>query len=552
MEAQNEREVEQKMEDEHLRLQRQIRMIQSDREQSLGVHPRLRRQERLMAILRGEYQNCAKDLKVARSGAHKKNDAKMKVDLERALMLREHTEALSEEGVIMMDQLNELLQRKKKQMIELRKTVSVSLGKLAERRHLSEHRLTAAENKLETTTSRFNVVQGENRRIREEIEHMLKDRALFNQAWEKMLTALGTGKKFLEDLFESSTLAYDQRDEWCAKLRSVQEKGRMDQMLQVQEMRDLQKAFDHETKLYHFLARKGVMRVNQREEEREETRRIAEEERNKREMEYHKRVLEEIYEYMQEENIRKIKEHFERGERNHESLYLLVTEICAETEALRREVKKIRENIEERKKWNDKMEEKRVSKIAQMQQTLEEQRQRTAQKRADVATATEQLRSSMEQVVELFKMLDCPLEPFQPQLGDKGPGLNNMGLTFHLLTQRIREYVEMVYYIERSSRRSGLKSSRLKKYTIHSDYPQHLSVSTIDNLVAANPCPACIEARWFLRVTEQLESPLDDSTAVAALQELAADTAFIRSDRVHQLAECRSPLSRAILARRYM
>lgn len=49
-----------------------------------------------------------------------------------------------------------------------------------------------------------------------------------------MLTALNKGKKFLGDLFESSTLAYDQRDEWVAKLKSIQEKGKIDQMLQIQ------------------------------------------------------------------------------------------------------------------------------------------------------------------------------------------------------------------------------------------------------------------------------------------------------------------------------
>lgn len=49
-----------------------------------------------------------------------------------------------------------------------------------------------------------------------------------------MLTVLGKGKKFLTDLFESSTLAYDQRDEWCGKLKSLQEKGKLDQMTQIQ------------------------------------------------------------------------------------------------------------------------------------------------------------------------------------------------------------------------------------------------------------------------------------------------------------------------------
>ena len=49
-----------------------------------------------------------------------------------------------------------------------------------------------------------------------------------------MLNALKKGKKFLTDLFESSTLAYDQRDEWCTKLKSIQDKGKMDQMIQIQ------------------------------------------------------------------------------------------------------------------------------------------------------------------------------------------------------------------------------------------------------------------------------------------------------------------------------
>lgn len=49
-----------------------------------------------------------------------------------------------------------------------------------------------------------------------------------------MLASLSKGKKYLSDLFEQSTLAYDQRDECCGKLRSMQEKGKVDQMMQMQ------------------------------------------------------------------------------------------------------------------------------------------------------------------------------------------------------------------------------------------------------------------------------------------------------------------------------
>ncbi|CAH2215516.1 jg26904, partial [Pararge aegeria aegeria] len=62
----------------------------------------------------------------------------------------------------------------------------------------------------------------------------------------------------------------------------------------------------------------------------------------------------------------------------------------------------------------------------------------------------------------------------------------------------------------------------------------------------------CIEARWLSRVSDTPEVPFDKAMAEAALRELAAEPAFVRSDRIHLLTECRVPRSRVILARRYM
>ncbi|PZC78244.1 hypothetical protein B5X24_HaOG202495 [Helicoverpa armigera] len=266
-------EVLKKMEDEHLRLHRQFRMIQVDRlHRTMGVHPQFRRQDELLRILKKEYNNLCKDLKIARSGAHKKKDKRMKVDLKNSLLQREEVQ----------------------QEAEAKWSYYTKKANLEERRSQSEHRLVSAENKLETAKLRFNTIQCENKKIRLEIDHMLQDRALFNQSWEKMLAALCKGKKFLDDLFESSTLAYDQRDEWCAKLRTMQEKGRIDQMLQVQEMRDLVKAFDHEMKVYSFLATKGLTRVNRKQEKREELQKRRDEENSRKQNEYHMDLLDSI------------------------------------------------------------------------------------------------------------------------------------------------------------------------------------------------------------------------------------------------------------------
>lgn len=59
-------------------------------------------------------------------------------------------------------------------------------------------------------------------------------------------------------------------------------------------MRDLQKAFDHEMKLYNFLAKKGVIRINKYQEEREERRQREEEEKIQKEFDLHSEILDEV------------------------------------------------------------------------------------------------------------------------------------------------------------------------------------------------------------------------------------------------------------------
>ncbi|CAH2242082.1 jg6614 [Pararge aegeria aegeria] len=380
-------DVQKKMEDEHLRLQRQIRMIQTDRQhRSLGVHPQFRRQDHLLRTLKKEYLNLYKDLKIARSGAHKKNDKKMKQELTGALLSRTEKDEECEESLILMEQLHELLRRKKKELLRINKKVVANNGELEVRRCLSENRLSSAENKLEVAMLRFNEVQCENKKVRQEIEHMLNDRALFNQSWTKMMSALNKGKKFLTDLFESSTLAYDQRDEWCAKLKSAHEKGKVDQMVQIQEMRDLQKAFDHEMKLYNFLAKKGIMRVNKKEEEREETEKKKEEEDVERDLEAHAKIFSDINKSSSNSFIISI-DNSPLMDQRPLPMQGLATIIL----------------VVDRRDWNEMMEEKRQKKLQELQEKLEKQRLATEEKKNRLAGNVILLNETMEKVNELFK-----------------------------------------------------------------------------------------------------------------------------------------------------
>ncbi|CAG9118515.1 unnamed protein product [Plutella xylostella] len=560
----NDMEVLRKKEDEHLRLQRQFRIIQADRaNRTLGVHPTLRRNDRLLRRLKKEYIHLLTDLKIAKSGANKKNDKKMKKNLLNSLLLREKTVSDSRGGVNLIDELEGLLLTNNNNMLQLRKAVTVSTGELEDRRRLSEKRLAATENVLESATRRYNSIQLQNQKIRDQIEHMLKDRALFTASWSKMLSALGQGKKFLTDLLESSSVAYDQRDEWVTKLRSVQEKGRMDQGIHIQEMRDLQKLLDGETKIYHFLAKKGVMRVNKKVEQREILQKEKEEEAVKKEIDHLEKILEDVYSYTGEYDVDTIVQSFKKQEQKNFSVYKLLTDVCAECEVLARNLKALKTDVGDRRDQNKMMEAKRKSKIAGLKNELEKQMQVTQDLRAKNEVQGTVIVDTVEKIYTIFNQLKCPPAPLQP-LG-AAPRWR-WAHAVELITARIQEMVEDVHFHERSTsardRQHRLPAEpllqlrepllQLRKCAVHVHPPRPWTAMPLRLYAPADPCPVCIEERWISRVTEALETPFNRQQALAALLSLQQEAAYLRTDRVHALADCKQPRSRAVLGRRYV
>lgn len=53
----------------------------------------------------------------------------------------------------------------------------------------------------------------------------------FNEIWEKLLKDINCGKKYMVDLIEQATAAFDQREEWCGKLELLKKRMDTDQLL---------------------------------------------------------------------------------------------------------------------------------------------------------------------------------------------------------------------------------------------------------------------------------------------------------------------------------
>lgn len=80
--------------------------------------------------------------------------------------------------------------------------------------------------------------------------------------WQKIVNRLEQGKRYIIELIDQSTAAYDQREELCNKIQSLREKGISESGVHMQEMRELQRKLDHDAKLQQFFGIKGHRRQN--------------------------------------------------------------------------------------------------------------------------------------------------------------------------------------------------------------------------------------------------------------------------------------------------
>lgn len=60
-------------------------------------------------------------------------------------------------------------------------------------------------------TVRFNCLLADNRQLREELDHLLSERGLFNSLYARLTEQLAQDRKLAAELTDQATQAYDQR-----------------------------------------------------------------------------------------------------------------------------------------------------------------------------------------------------------------------------------------------------------------------------------------------------------------------------------------------------
>lgn len=220
-----------------------------------------RQQKKIIEILRREQEQLQEELNSLLVGPHAKRESELEQEMKRLeAEIESHTQLLDAEKGNLWE-LDGHIRKLQKEIDRLRSN-QITDHRYNEKICKMQKDVVKLENRLEVAHKRAGAVMAENAELRQMIDHMLQERALFNDVWAKMVTQLNQGKKHMMDLIDQSTAAYDQRDELCNKLQLLKDRSQADKMAHIQEMRELQRKLDHDAKLHQFLGIKGQHRVN--------------------------------------------------------------------------------------------------------------------------------------------------------------------------------------------------------------------------------------------------------------------------------------------------
>ena len=450
-------------EQELLRLTRQFRVLEGDKEAYLEEATKaLRRQRKAIFDLENQKLQLVRTLTVSRSKDNVRKDARNSQRISN--LISEQVELLKVQprfpaklifavkipfeiffqedliGTIKKEKsdfkdLDFEIQRLERQIAQQRKVAnqkssssanssknSSSSTTLRDKKELGQ-RIVLLENRLDGVMTSFNATLAQNTEVRKEIDHLVQERSNFNDMIAKLQKKSAANKRTIADITEMAILAFDQRDESQSKITALQERNEKDAATYAAELKELQRTLDHDEKLKDFLFHKSNDRSFAADFAAEQDREKDRKEAQAKDME-HTKKYKDAFERIKsvapsESNLDKIVADFIKVEDQNFALFNYVTEMNNQVEGLQENIVKLRTDIKEAKGRGDERERQQREQL----QTME----RKVSSSVAEADATEAKVELMEGVLaklkngteEVYLMSQCGATPVLSLLGGK-------------------------------------------------------------------------------------------------------------------------------------
>uniref|UniRef100_A0A182PSR0 ODAD1 central coiled coil region domain-containing protein n=1 Tax=Anopheles epiroticus TaxID=199890 RepID=A0A182PSR0_9DIPT len=396
----------------------------------------------------------------------------------------------------------------------------------------SRSELAAIECRLDNAYKVEGKLHAENRRQRNEIQNMLGERKLYNRQWQQYVSELNRNRKFLLDMIERATLAFNQGEDLCYRIDGLKAQENRDKRSRVQEMIEVERFIVGTRYVNEFLRTKGYKRTVTELDPRLVRKRNMFKTVYREKVNRYEEIICNTSEYLQLDAIQEVLFEIEKQQDKYTSLfrYLNITNAkIEEANGIARDLEKDSERLQEGEKRTRLSDERTIKQDAQ---NLLIAQKRSMELQAEVDMQQEELEVKLGVVEQALSLVGYDRAKIQRLLGGSANTALEQLTEEHLtnaLTAIERKVLELV---QMSS--VGV--------AVEEDAP-------ISTLYGSQQCAECAEGQDVNQHDERIVLPTEHSKLVENVRKRV--TAPEMQYRLHTLSQCKLPRSRMLVNKRY-
>ncbi|XP_065277130.1 outer dynein arm-docking complex subunit 1 [Emys orbicularis] len=441
-------------ESELAKLQRQFRLLEGDRHAYiLQSQETIRKQLADLQRLEKERKGLLWDLRVAEGRANRQREQDQAGSLRALLRNQDQVEEQAAAERRTVTQLDQEIRSWEKRLAGLAKQAG-SAGVSQRHKAQGQRRVRALENQLDKASARFSSQLALNASLREELETLRIERGRFEHLYRRLEKELQETRKAIGAVIDSSSSAFDARDEAQTKLGQLREKAEKDLAQHGAEMKELQRVLDHDRRLRHFLDVKVQERTFTQEALEAKRKREQEEaegkHRDPREevLESYEAAFKQIQQLTGEDDLDVLVEKFIAVEDRNFAQFNYVNEQNNELERLGERIAQVRREIQAARAQDEQEQQEQRAQT----RALEMQQEAVVQEAQQLLSKEKVARKTLEQLKEgirsLFRKLDCQCSALDEALGGSAVVRDgNIPVFLGLLEQRAHELLAMRSYL---------------------------------------------------------------------------------------------------------
>mmetsp|Transcript_13220 Transcript_13220/g.28026 ORF Transcript_13220/g.28026 Transcript_13220/m.28026 type:complete len:522 (-) Transcript_13220:418-1983(-) len=367
----------------------------------------------------------------------------------------------------------------RRKVLDLDRTVETLNAKLNERRRKVggtnapaasadqvKKQIKILANRLEKALQKHNATMAANKKTRENIDNLRRERLVFDQLYKKLEKESAEKRKEMQHKIEVSNRAYEAREAAVTEMARLKTQSDREQQVFEAEFKELGRLIEHDRKMRDYTR----MRSKENQEELEKERMPEEESKlgRKRALKGHATSMKmsttvvssttndeqgavqtyaEAFSKIKQatgiEDYEELVTTFINAEDENYRLYKYIDELTQENARLEEQIADISKEIEQYHGADTVSSKARERELAELTEQIERTRERTSQYVTKQVAATELIEKLKVGIYNVFTMMGCDTPENMEIVGNNGVTVRNLSLFLSLLEERTTEILQM-------------------------------------------------------------------------------------------------------------